>query len=257
MGNTLQMGFTFAEVHGRECILIPGKFIVKESLEELGVLREYMTKYHQWIGREFATRFALSLIAFSLPLACFQARFQIDAAHPCCWYCEDWQLGNRSHFKKWDCWESNLHHLLAGESQGMGWMVQEFFCRSLWSLYGWVSTWFFFRSTLWKRFLILLGNKDKNTTANQTLFIRRIALRSDIPLGKKAWAPTYAPRTFIQRLRATLNSDDSWILVNHNQIPHLCTSSFLFLSFYIYSLYLLRSGTPDSNATRWCIWNEI
>ena len=64
MGNTLQMGFTFAEVHGRECILIPGKYIIKESLEELGVLREYMTNYHQWIGNEFGTRSALSLIAF-------------------------------------------------------------------------------------------------------------------------------------------------------------------------------------------------
>ena len=58
-------------------------------------------------------------------------------------------------------------------------------------------------------FLILLANNKENTTANQTLFIRRIALRSDIPLGKKAWVPTYAPRTFMQRLRATLDPDDS------------------------------------------------
>ena len=66
MGNTLEMGFTFAGVHGHESILIPGKFIIKECLEELGVLREYMTNYHQWIGREFAKRLALSLIIFSL-----------------------------------------------------------------------------------------------------------------------------------------------------------------------------------------------
>ena len=67
MGNSLEMGFTFAGVHGHESILIPGKFIIKESLEELGVLREYMTRYHQWIGRQFAKRFALLLlIAFSL-----------------------------------------------------------------------------------------------------------------------------------------------------------------------------------------------
>ena len=66
MGNTLEMGFTFAGVHGHESILIPGKFIIKECLEELGVLREYMTSHHQWIGREFAKKLALSLIAFSL-----------------------------------------------------------------------------------------------------------------------------------------------------------------------------------------------
>ena len=89
MGNTLEMGYKFSGVHGRESILIPGKFIIKESLEELGVLREYMTNYHQWIGKEFATRFAPSLIAFSLSSACFQARFQIEAAHPCSWYCEN------------------------------------------------------------------------------------------------------------------------------------------------------------------------
>jgi hypothetical protein len=89
LGTTLEMGFTFSGVHGHESILIPGKFIIKERLEELGVLREYMTRYHQWIGRQFATRFALSLIALSLSLTCFQARFQIKAAHPCSWDCED------------------------------------------------------------------------------------------------------------------------------------------------------------------------
>ena len=89
MGNTVEIGYKFGRVHGRECILIPGKFIVKESLEELGVLREYMTKYNQWIKREFATRFALSLIPFYLSLARFQARFQIEAAHPCSWYREN------------------------------------------------------------------------------------------------------------------------------------------------------------------------
>jgi hypothetical protein len=68
MGSTVKIGYKFAQVQGRESILIPGKFIIKERLEELGVLREYMTKYHQWIGREFGTRFALSLIAASLYL---------------------------------------------------------------------------------------------------------------------------------------------------------------------------------------------
>ena len=38
MGNDLEMGFTFAGVHGRESILIPGQFIIKECLEELGCL---------------------------------------------------------------------------------------------------------------------------------------------------------------------------------------------------------------------------
>ena len=64
MRNNLEMGFTFTGVHGRESILIPGQFIIKECLEELGVLMEYMTNYHQWIGNEFGTRFGLSLIAF-------------------------------------------------------------------------------------------------------------------------------------------------------------------------------------------------
>lgn len=51
----------FDKVHGCECILVPGKFVVKECLEELGVLSEYMSKHHQWIGREFSKRFAHSL----------------------------------------------------------------------------------------------------------------------------------------------------------------------------------------------------
>ena len=89
IGHNLEMGFTFAGVHGRECILIPGKYVIKESLEELGVLREYMTNYHQWIGKEFGARFALSLIVFFLSLACFQAQFQVEGAHPCRWYCEN------------------------------------------------------------------------------------------------------------------------------------------------------------------------
>ena len=71
MGDTVEIGYNFGRVHGRESILIPGKFIVKESLDELGVLREYMTEYHQWIKREFATKFVLSLIAFPLYSACF------------------------------------------------------------------------------------------------------------------------------------------------------------------------------------------
>ena len=75
MGHTLGMGFTFTGVHGRESILIPGKYIIKECLEELGVLREYMTNYHQWIGKEFGRRFALFLIAFFLSYVYFQARF--------------------------------------------------------------------------------------------------------------------------------------------------------------------------------------
>jgi hypothetical protein len=57
--------------------------------------------------------------------------------------------------------------------------------------------------------LMLLANNQENTTANQTLFVRRIALRSDIPLKKRAWVPTHAPRTFMQRLRATLDPDDT------------------------------------------------
>ena len=65
--NNLKMGFTFAAsgVHNsRESILIPGRFIIKECLEELEVLMEYMTNYHQWIGKKFGVRSGLSLIAF-------------------------------------------------------------------------------------------------------------------------------------------------------------------------------------------------
>jgi hypothetical protein len=50
------MEFKFTEVRGRECILVPGKFIVKESLEELGALSEYMTNHHKWIEKTFAAR---------------------------------------------------------------------------------------------------------------------------------------------------------------------------------------------------------
>ena len=83
------MEYKFAEVHGRESILIPGTSIIKESLEEQGVLKKYMTKNHDWIARQFATTFAFSLIAFSLSSPRFQARFQIESAYPCCWYCQN------------------------------------------------------------------------------------------------------------------------------------------------------------------------
>ena len=49
----------------------------------------------------------------------------------------------------------------------------------------------------------------RHVTANQTLFIHRIALRLDAPLWKKIWGPTLAPRTSIQRLRATLDPEYS------------------------------------------------
>ena len=58
-------------------------------------------------------------------------------------------------------------------------------------------------------FLILLENNKE--TADQTLFIRRIALRSDVPLGKKGWVPTHAPCTFMQRLRAALDPDEKFL----------------------------------------------
>ena len=85
------MEYTFAEVHGRESILIPGTSIIKESLEELGALKKYMTENHVWILGQFRTRYAFSLIASSLSSSssCFQARLQIEATHPCRWYCEN------------------------------------------------------------------------------------------------------------------------------------------------------------------------
>ena len=73
----------FNKVHGRECILVPGKFVVKECLEELGVLSDYMSKYHQWIGREFSKRFVLSLNILSLSLQRLQARFLFEGSHTC------------------------------------------------------------------------------------------------------------------------------------------------------------------------------
>ena len=71
MGGALEMEYKFAEVHGRESILIPGTSIIKEYLEKQGVLMEYMTKNHKWIARQFAktlvfsNRILLIFIAFS------------------------------------------------------------------------------------------------------------------------------------------------------------------------------------------------
>jgi len=51
---------------------------------------------------------------------------------------------------------------------------------------------------------------EPSTTANQTLFIRRISLRPDIVLGRKKWAPSFPPRTLMQRLYATIvDADES------------------------------------------------
>ena len=55
-GTSIEMGYFFAEMHGRGCILVPGKFIVKEFLEELGTLSEYMTRYQRWIEKTFAPK---------------------------------------------------------------------------------------------------------------------------------------------------------------------------------------------------------
>ena len=68
-------------------------------------------------------------------------------------------------------------------------------------------TQFLFRSAA-LIFLVLLEDDVENKTANQTLFIRRIALRSDIPFKKKAFAPTQAPRSFLQQLQAMLIPED-------------------------------------------------
>ena len=136
----------------------------------------------RWIPQKVC----VSLIALSLSSSRFQARFQIETAHPCCWYCENWQLGDCSHFKKWEFCGSYLHH-------------------------GWVLTRFLFSFN--GSNIFLLEDNNENTTADQTLSIRRIALRSDIPLKRKAsWAPTLAPRTFFQHLHEMLvPEDDSWI----------------------------------------------
>ena len=80
MGNNLERGFTFAGpgVHGHESILIPGQIVIKECLEEIGVLGEYMTDHHQWIGNEYGTRSALSLTAFFISLlACYRHNFKL------------------------------------------------------------------------------------------------------------------------------------------------------------------------------------
>ena len=60
MGNTLEKEYRMAEVHGRESILVPGKFIIKERLEysEEPVLVNYMTENNVWIAGEFRKRFA-------------------------------------------------------------------------------------------------------------------------------------------------------------------------------------------------------
>jgi len=172
MGNTLEMGFKFAEVRGHESILIPGKFVIKECLEELGVLREYMTKYHQWIGREFATRHDFKLKQLILVVGTVKTNSWAIAVTSKSEIVENltFTVSSLVKAKVWGEWSKNFSVARCGP---------------------------------------FMADENKNTTANQILFIRRIALRSDIPLGKKKWAPTTAPRTFIQRLRATLDSDGS------------------------------------------------
>jgi hypothetical protein len=65
-----------------------------------------------------------------------------------------------------------------------------------------------FRSTY--ACLALTEDNEPNKDANQTLFIRRISLRSEIALGKKKWTPSFPQRTLIQRLYTTLiDADES------------------------------------------------
>jgi len=170
MGNTFEMGFTFAGIHGRECILIPGKFIIKECLEELGVLREYMTNHHQWIGKEFGTRHDFRLKQLILVVGTVKTNNWAIAVTSKSEIVESvtFTISSVAKAKVWGAWSRHLSVARCGP---------------------------------------YMTNNIDNTTANQTLFIRRIALRSDVPLGKKTWGPTLAPRTFIQRLRATLDPD--------------------------------------------------
>jgi len=169
---TLDMGFQFSGVHGHESILIPGNFIVKEGLEELKVLREYMTEHHQWIRRNFATRHDFKSRQLILVVGTVKTNSWAIAVTSKSEIVENlsFTISSVAKAKVWGKWSRNLSVTRCGP---------------------------------------YMTNDNKNTTTNQTLFIRRIALRSDIPLRKKAWAPTHAPRTFFQRLLATLDSDDS------------------------------------------------
>jgi len=170
---TLEMGFNFTGVHGHESILIPGKFIIKECLEELGVLREYMTEHHQWIGREFATKHDFKLKQLILVVGTVKTNNWAIAVTSKREFVENvaFTISSLAEAKVWGKWSENLSVTRCGP---------------------------------------YMTDNNENITANQTLFIRRIALRPDIRFGKKkAWAPTQAPHTIIQRLLATLHPDDS------------------------------------------------
>ena len=91
----------------------------------------------------------------------------------------------------------------------MGEVVQEYVCCSQWSLQAQVFQLELFLSALIVR--ISLADNDNNEIANQTLFIRRIALRSDTHFYKRKWGTTSVPHTFMQRFRATLlGTSDDW-----------------------------------------------
>jgi hypothetical protein len=47
------MQFEFSEVKRGECILIPGKFVVKEGMKKTGSPSKYMNDNLNWIGSTF------------------------------------------------------------------------------------------------------------------------------------------------------------------------------------------------------------
>ena len=48
------MQFEFAQVRHGECILVPGKVVVIERLEQTGHLPKYMIDNYEWIAKTFA-----------------------------------------------------------------------------------------------------------------------------------------------------------------------------------------------------------
>jgi len=168
-GPTADLEFNFSEVRGRECILIPGTFIVKERLEELGGLMEYMNNHHRWIEKEFARRHDIKLKQIILVVGTLKT--------------DRWAIAVTSD-------NEVVEHMVFTISSVASATLK------LWGHWS--------KSLSVSRSSCLKDNDNAPSVADQTLFIRRISLRPDIALGKKKWAPSFPPRTLIQRLYATI-----------------------------------------------------
>jgi hypothetical protein len=96
------MQFVFPEVKPGDCILIPGRIVVTERLEETGDLPEYMNDHLSWIVSTFASvkGFVRRICAlFSSLLTIPQLSILSTVCYTCCAHLEDRSLGyRRQHF---------------------------------------------------------------------------------------------------------------------------------------------------------------